>query len=81
MKTARLALSEIRVCADSPQETRMRLILARSGHGEPVLNYVIRNTWGQPAVWPIRSNGSLCCTTAATTPIRSKSASIFAASP
>ncbi|WLQ05202.1 hypothetical protein [Arthrobacter oryzae] len=52
MKTARLALSEIRVGADSPQETRMRLILARSGHGEPVLNYVIRNTWGQPAVWP-----------------------------
>lgn len=52
MKTARLALSEIRVGADSPQETRMRLILARSGPGEPVLNYVIRNTWGQPSVWP-----------------------------
>jgi hypothetical protein len=52
MKTARLALTEIRVGADSPQETRMRLVLARSGYGEPVLNYVIRNTWGQPAVWP-----------------------------
>lgn len=52
MKTARLALSEIRVGADSPQETRMRLILSRSGHGEPALNYVIRNSWGQPAVWP-----------------------------
>jgi hypothetical protein len=52
MKTARLALSEIRVGADSPQETRMRLVLARSAQGEPMLNYVIRNTWGQPAVWP-----------------------------
>jgi hypothetical protein len=52
MKTARLALPEIRVGADSPQETRMRLVLARSAHGEPVLNYVIGNTWGQPAVWP-----------------------------
>jgi hypothetical protein len=52
MKTARLALPEIRVGADSPQETRMRLILARSGHGEPVLNYVIVNDWGRAAVWP-----------------------------
>ncbi|MFE4545480.1 endonuclease domain-containing protein [Arthrobacter sp. NPDC056727] len=52
IKTARLALPEIRVGADSPQETRMRLILARTKLGEPVLNYIIRNTWGQPAVWP-----------------------------
>lgn len=52
MKTARLALPEIRVGADSPQETRMRLILARTKLGEPVLNHVIRNGWGQPAVWP-----------------------------
>ncbi|WP_426302563.1 hypothetical protein [Arthrobacter sp. R-11] len=52
MKTARLALPEIRVGSDSPQETRMRLILARSGLGEPVLNYVVRNGWGQAAVWP-----------------------------
>ena len=52
IKTARLALPEIRVGADSPQETKMRLILARTKLGEPVLNHVIRNTWGQPAVWP-----------------------------
>lgn len=52
MKTARLALPEIRVGADSPQETKMRLLLARSRFGEPVLNHVIYNEWGQPAVWP-----------------------------
>lgn len=52
MKTARLALTEIRVGSDSPQETRMRLVLARTKLGEPVLNHVIRNSWGQPAVWP-----------------------------
>lgn len=52
MKTARLALPEIRVGADSPQETRMRLVLARTKLGEPVLNHVIRNSWGHPAVWP-----------------------------
>ncbi len=50
--TARAALADIRVGADSPQETKMRLILCRAGLGEPVLNYVIRNTWGQPCVWP-----------------------------
>jgi hypothetical protein len=49
MRTARLALPEIRVGADSPRETRMRLILARSGPGEPALNHVIVNAWGQPA--------------------------------
>jgi hypothetical protein len=52
MKTARLALPEIRVGSDSPQETRLRLALARTKLGEPVLNHVIRNSWGQPAVWP-----------------------------
>ncbi|MDI3193467.1 hypothetical protein QK290_03135 [Pseudarthrobacter sp. AL07] len=52
MKTARLAIDEIRVGADSPQETKMRLALARTGLGEPALNHVIRNGWGQPAVWP-----------------------------
>lgn len=52
MKTARLALPEIRVGADSPQETRMRLILACSRLGEPALNHVIVNAWGQPAIWP-----------------------------
>ncbi|WP_180987207.1 hypothetical protein [Arthrobacter sp. AFG20] len=52
VKTARLALPEVRVGADSPQETRMRLVLARTKLGEPVLNHVLRNSWGQPAVWP-----------------------------
>lgn len=52
MKTARLALSEIRVGSDSPQETKMRLLLSRTRLGEPVLNHVILNSWGQPAVWP-----------------------------
>jgi hypothetical protein len=52
MKTARLALPEIRVGSDSPQETRMRLALARTKLGEPQLNHVIHNSWGQPAVWP-----------------------------
>ncbi|WP_457972147.1 endonuclease domain-containing protein [Arthrobacter sp. D1-17] len=52
MKTARLALPEIRVGADSPQETRMRLVLARTKLGEPILNHVIHSSWGQPAVWP-----------------------------
>ena len=52
IKTARLALPEVRVGADSPQETRMRLVLARTKVGEPVLNHVIRNSWGQAAVWP-----------------------------
>lgn len=52
LRTARVALPDIRVGADSPQETRMRLILSRAGLGEPVLNFVIRNGWAQPAVWP-----------------------------
>lgn len=52
MKTARLALSEIRVGSDSPQETKMRLLLSRTKLCEPVLNHVIHNSWGQPAVWP-----------------------------
>lgn len=52
MKTARLAMAEIRVGADSAQETKMRLILARTRLGEPLLNHVIRNEWGQAAVWP-----------------------------
>ncbi len=52
VRTARAALPEIRVGADSPQETRMRLILSRTVPGEPVLNHVIRNTWSQACVWP-----------------------------
>lgn len=52
LRTARVALPEIRVGADSVQETRMRLILCRAGLGEPVLNLVIRDNRGRPAVWP-----------------------------
>ncbi|WP_175322810.1 hypothetical protein [Arthrobacter sp. C9C5] len=52
VRTARAALPDIRVGADSPQETKMRLILGRTGLGEPVLNHVIHNTWGQACVWP-----------------------------
>lgn len=52
VRTARAALPDIRVGADSPQETKMRLVLSRSSLGEPALNYIIRNTWGQPCVWP-----------------------------
>ncbi|MGY2743265.1 endonuclease domain-containing protein [Pseudarthrobacter sp. O4] len=52
VRTARAALADIRVGADSPQETKMRLVLCRAGLGEPVLNYMVRNSWGRPAVWP-----------------------------
>lgn len=52
LRTARAALADIRSGSDSPQETRMRLILCRAGLGEPVLNYVIRHGSGLPAVWP-----------------------------
>lgn len=52
LKTARLAIEEIRVGADSPQETKMRLALARTSLGEPLLNHVIRNCRGEPSVWP-----------------------------
>ncbi|WP_346959498.1 hypothetical protein [uncultured Arthrobacter sp.] len=52
VRTARAALPDIRVGSDSPQETKMRLILSRTGLGEPLLNHVIRDTWGRARVWP-----------------------------
>ena len=52
VRTARAALPEIRVGADSPQETKMRLILCRAGLGEPVLNHILRNAWDRACVWP-----------------------------
>ncbi|WP_445154977.1 endonuclease domain-containing protein [Arthrobacter sp. Hor0625] len=52
VRTARAALPDIRVGADSPQETKMRLILCRAGLGEPVLNRILRDTWGRARVWP-----------------------------
>jgi len=52
VRRARLALDLIRVGADSPQETRMRLALLDGGLREPVLNHVLFNEWGAAAVWP-----------------------------
>lgn len=52
VRKARLALDLVRVGADSPQETQMRLILLHAGLPEPILNHVIFNEWGAPAVWP-----------------------------
>ncbi len=52
VRKARLALDFIRVGADSPPETQMRLLLVQAGLPEPTLNHVIFNTWGAPAVWP-----------------------------
>jgi hypothetical protein len=52
VRKARLALDLVRVGADSPQETQMRLALLRAGLPEPTLNHVIFNEWGAPALWP-----------------------------
>lgn len=52
VRKARLALDLVRVGADSPPETKMRLILLQAGLPEPTLNHVIYNSWGAPALWP-----------------------------
>ncbi|GAA4043188.1 hypothetical protein GCM10023063_31880 [Arthrobacter methylotrophus] len=52
VRKARLALDLVRVGADSPQETQMRLTLLHAGLPEPTLNHVILNEWGAAAVWP-----------------------------
>ncbi|GAB2734434.1 hypothetical protein ACX801_02050 [Arthrobacter bambusae] len=52
VRKARLALDLVRVGADSPRETQMRLILLHAGLPEPTLNHVIFNEWGAPALWP-----------------------------
>ncbi|MFJ3957177.1 endonuclease domain-containing protein [Arthrobacter sp. NPDC090010] len=46
------ALELIRPGADSPQETRMRLILLDHGLPEPRLNVILYDSWGKPNVWP-----------------------------
>lgn len=51
-KLARAALELIRVGADSPPETRMRLGLVRGGLPEPVLNHVLWGVNGGPVLWP-----------------------------
>ncbi|QTF72445.1 hypothetical protein [Arthrobacter woluwensis] len=50
--TARRALELVRVGADSPRETRLRLALAAAGLPEPDLNVMLRGEFGQPVLWP-----------------------------
>jgi len=49
---ARNALKLIRVGADSPRETRLRLALVAAGLPEPELNVMLRGEFGQPVLWP-----------------------------
>lgn len=49
---AREAAELIRVGADSPPETKLRLALQRAGLPEPILNYVVRDLNGQDCSWP-----------------------------
>ena len=57
VRKARAAVELVRVGADSPPETRLRLVLVRAGLPEPVLNHVVRDAdpWGGPGIpvlWP-----------------------------
>ena len=57
VRKARAAVELLRVGADSPPETRLRLVLVRAGLPEPILNHVIwgRDPWGgtgSPVLWP-----------------------------
>ena len=57
VRKARAAVELIRVGADSPPETRLRLALVRAGLPEPVLNHVVwgEDSWGgpgSPVLWP-----------------------------
>ncbi|MGO4382787.1 hypothetical protein [Specibacter sp. RAF43] len=52
LRNARAALDLVRVGADSPPETHMRLALVRAGLPEPELNVVLRDPTGKPVVWP-----------------------------
>ena len=52
LPAARLALTLVRVGADSVPETKLRLALIDAGYPEPTLNYMIRNSEGQPLAWP-----------------------------
>ena len=49
LKVARAALDLMRIGADSPPETRLRLLLLRAGLPEFTTNYAIS---GDPLVWP-----------------------------
>ncbi|MET3950507.1 hypothetical protein [Arthrobacter sp. UYEF36] len=52
IRTAREALGYVRVGADSPPETHLRLALIRGGLPEPELNYVVWGRAGTPELWP-----------------------------
>ncbi|MGA7206676.1 MAG: hypothetical protein WBX27_18845, partial [Specibacter sp.] len=52
LRNARAALELIRVGADSPPETYLRLALVQAGLPEPELNIVVRDEWGRPQLWP-----------------------------
>lgn len=49
---AREAVDLVRVGADSPPETRIRLALERAGLPEPTLNHVVEDVNGDDASWP-----------------------------
>ncbi|MBT1002401.1 hypothetical protein KIH31_07275 [Paenarthrobacter sp. DKR-5] len=49
---ARLALGEVRVGADSPPESMLRLALVRAGLPEPELNVAVRDPAGTEVLWP-----------------------------
>lgn len=52
LRNARAALALIRVGADSPPETFMRLALVDAGLPEPELNVVLEDESGWPVLWP-----------------------------
>jgi hypothetical protein len=52
VRKARAAVELLRVGADSPPETRLRLALTRAGLPEPVLNHVVWGEAGGPILWP-----------------------------
>ena len=52
VRKARAAVELIRIGADSPPETRLRLTLVRAGLPEPALNEVVWGVAGAPVLWP-----------------------------
>ena len=52
LRNARAALELIRIGADSPPETAMRLELVAAGLPEPELNVVVHDEEGRPWLWP-----------------------------
>ncbi|MET1021465.1 MAG: hypothetical protein ABWX69_04615 [Arthrobacter sp.] len=52
IRKAREALGLVRVGADSPQETHLRLAVVRAGLPEPELNHVVWGLAGAPELWP-----------------------------